>query len=303
MKSSISTRNMIIALVIFFFGVSSLFYFFDYRRYLNKAKKGMKTISLLNGRVEKAVREVNELQERIERFNKEEVNVDFFKRHQIPPERRTPTFLEKINDLVNRLGIKTIMVKPMPQEESPDYIRYPFLVETRSKYEEIAKFIDSLENSFKLNLDDLHIENDPKAPLWHRLKFTVSTFELKSAESSPSDETGKVEEAAPIQMVVKDDITVRRDPFLEKEVPKGEKKVTTVSLPKRRRKGRPPLKLKGIIDIAGKKVAIMNDKIVREGDWIARHRIVRIGEDEVIAVYGGKKSTLKIEELVKTKLR
>ncbi len=302
MKSSISTRNMIIALVIFFFGVSSLFYFFDYRRYLNKAKKGMKTISLLNGRVEKAVREVNELQERIERFNKEEVNVDFFKRHQIPPERRTPTFLEKINDLVNRLGIKTIMVKPMPQEESPDYIRYPFLVETRSKYEEIAKFIDSLENSFKLNLDDLHIENDPKAPLWHRLKFTVSTFELKSAESSPSDETGKVE-AAPIQMVVKDDITVRRDPFLEKEVPKGEKKVTTVSLPKRRRKRRPPLKLKGIIDIAGKKVAIMNDKIVREGDWIARHRIVRIGEDEVIAVSGGKKRTLKIEELVKTKLR
>ena len=302
MKSSISTRNMIIALVIFFFGVSSLFYFFDYRRYLNKSKKGMKTISLLNGRVEKAVREVNELQERIERFNKEEVNVDFFKRHQIPPERRTPTFLEKINDLVNRLGIKTIMVKPMPQEESPDYIRYPFLVETRSKYEEIAKFIDSLENSFKLNLDDLHIENDPKTPLWHRLKFTVSTFELKSAESSPSDETGKVE-AAPIQMVVKNDITLRRDPFLEKEVPKGEKKVTTVSLPKRRRKGRPPLKLKGIIDIAGKKVAIMNDKIVREGDWIARHRIVRIGEDEVIAVYGGKKRTLKIEELVKTKLR
>ena len=305
MKSSISTRNMIIALVVFFLGVSSLFYFFDYRRYLNKAKKGTKTISLLNGRVEKAVQEIKELQERIERFNKEEVNVDFFKRHQIPPERRTTTFLQKMNELVNRLGIKTNMVKPLPQEEFPDYIRYPFLVETRSKYEEIAKFIDSLENSFKLNLDDLHIENDPKDPLWHRLKFTVSTFELKNAESSPSDETGKVE-AAPIQMVVKNDITVRRDPFLEKEVPKGEKrekKLTVVSLPKRRLKRRPPLKLKGIIDIAGRKVAIMNDKIVREGDWIARHRIVRITEDEVIAVYGGKKHTLKIKELVKTKLR
>ncbi len=302
MKSSISTRSMIIALVIFFFGVSSLFYFFDYRRYLNKAGKGMKTISLLNGRVEKAVREVNELRERIERFNKEEVNVDFFKRHQIPPERRTTTFLQKMNELVNRLGITTNMVKPMPQEESPDYIRYPFLVETRSKYEEIAKFIDSLENSFKLNLDDLHIENDPKAPLWHRLKFTVSTFELKSAESSPSDETGKVE-AAPIQMVVRNDIRVRRDPFLEKELKGEEREKKVPPLPKRRRKRRPPLKLNGIIDIAGKKVAIMNDKIVREGDWIARYRIVRIGEDEVIAVYGGKKRTLKIEELVKTKLR
>lgn len=305
MKSSISTRNMIIALVIFFLVVSSLFYFFDYRRYLNKAKKGTKTISLLNGRLEKAVQETKELQEGIERFNKEEVNVDFFKRHQIPPERRTPTFLEKINDLVSRLGIKTISVKPMPQEESPDYIRYPFLVETRSKYEEIAKFVDSLENSFKLNLDDLHIENDPKDPPWHRLKFTVSTFELKNAESPPSDETGKVE-AAPIQMVVRNDITVRRDPFLEKEVPKGEKrekKVTAVSLPKRRPKRRPPLKLNAIIDIAGRKIAIINDTIVREGDWVARHRVVRIGEDEVVTTYGTKERILEIEDLVKTKLR
>jgi len=298
MKSFISTRSMIIALVIFFFGVSSLFYFFDYRRYLNKAGKGMKTISLLNGRVEKAVREVNELQKRIERFNKEEVNVDFFKRHQIPPERRTPTFLEKINDLVNRLGIKTIMVKPMPQEEYPDYIRYPFLVEARSKYGEIVKFIDSLENSFGLNLDDVHIENDPKDPLWHRLKFTVSTFEFTRAESPPPGKEG-TEEGSSIQPEVRDDIVVKRDPFLEKE-----KRLRPRIIPKERRERRlPRLKLNAIIDIAGRKIAIINDTIVREGDWVAKHRIVRIGENEVVAIYRRKERILKIEDLVKTKLR
>lgn len=301
MRSNISIKGAIMAMVIFFIAVSSSFYFFLYLPKMNKVKKGMRTISLLNGRVETAVQEVNQLQERIERFNKDEVNVDFFKRHQILPERRTPTFLEKMNGLVNRLGIKTIMVKPMPEEESPDYIRYPFLVEARSKYEEIVKFIDSLENSFKLNLDDLHIENDPKAPLWHRVKFTVSTFELKGTESSPSHEKGKVK-GAPLQMVVRNDITVKRDPFLEKELRKG-KRVARASIRKVRRKRAPPLKLKGIIDIAGKKVAIMNDKIVREGDWIAKHRIVRIGEDEVIVVYGRKKRTLKIEALVKSQQR
>jgi Tfp pilus assembly protein PilO len=294
---------MIIALVIFFFGVSFLFYFFDYRFYLKKVKREMRTVASLNGRFEKAVREVNELQEKIEGFDKDEVNVDFFKRHQIPPERRTPTFLEKMNELVNRLGIKTVMVKPMPEEESPDYIRYPFLIEARSKYEEIVKFIDSLENSFKLNLDDLHIENDPKEPLWHRLKFTVSTFELRDTKSSPPNEEGKVK-VAPLQMVVRNDIRVKRDPFLEEELKKEEKKrVAEASIRKIRRKRLPPLKLNGIIDIAGRKVAIMNDKIVREGDWIAKHRVVQIGEDEVIAVYGRKKRTLKIEPLVKSQQR
>lgn len=301
MRSSISIKGMIMALVIFFVAVSSLLYFFLYLPKMNKVKKDMRTISLLNGRVENAIRGVNELQEKIEGFNKDEVNVDFFKRHQIPPERRTPTFLEKVNELVNRLGIKTIMVKPMPEEESPDYIRYPFLVEAKSKYEEIIKFIDSLENSFKLNLDDLHIENDPKDPLWHRLKFTVSTFELKGTESSSFNEKGNLK-GPPLQMVVRNDITVKRDPFLEKE-PTKEGRVVTASIPKIRRKRLPPLKLNGIIDIAGRKVAIMNDKIVREGDWIAKHRIVQIGEDEVIAVYGSKKRTLKIEALVKSQQR
>ena len=61
------------------------------------------------------------------------------------------------------------------------------------------------------------------------------------------------------------------------------------------------MKLNGIIDIAGKKVAIVNNKIVREGDWIARYRILQIGEDEVVALYGRKKRILKIKELIKMK--
>jgi hypothetical protein len=190
------------------------------------------------------------------------------------------------------------MVKPMPQEESPEYIRYPFLVKAKSKYEEIVKFIDSLENSFGLNLDDVHVENDPKDPLWHRLKFTVSTFEFTRAESPPRGKKG-TEEGSSIQVVVRDDIAVTRDPFLEKE-----KRLRARIIPKERRERRLPLlKLNAIIDIAGRKIAIINDTIVREGDWVAKHRIVRIGENEVVAIYRRKERILKIEDLVKTKLR
>jgi uncharacterized protein (UPF0248 family) len=45
----------------------------------------------------------------------------------------------------------------------------------------------------------------------------------------------------------------------------------------------------------------VNDKIVREGDEIASHRILKIEEDEVIVVYGGREHTLRVKELVKTK--
>ena len=299
MRSTVSIKGMVITLLIFFIGVSLVLLFFLYMPRLNKERKDRRAIASLDGKVQKTIQEINKIRQEIEGFNREDVNVDYFKRHQIPPEQRTPTFLAKVNDVVNRLGIKTTMVKPLPQEESPDYIRYPFLVETKSKYEEIVKFVDSLENSFGLNLDELQIENDPKDPLWHRLKFTVSTFELKRPESSPP-ETKEEGEEFPIQVMVRDDIVVKRDPFLEKELER-EKRVATAAISKRRQRRPPPLRLKGIIDIAGTKVAIINDKIVREGDWIARYHIVQIGEDEVVALYGGKKRIFKIKELVKTK--
>lgn len=299
MRSTLTIKGMAITLLVFFIGVSLLLLFFLYMPRLSKERKDRRAIASLDRRVKETIEEINKIREEIEGFNKEDVNVDYFKRHQIPPEQRTPTFLAKVNDVVNRLGIKTIMVKPMPQEESPDYIRYPFLVETKSKYEEIVKFVDSLENSFGLNLDELQIKNDPKDPLWHRLKFTVSTFELKKPESSPPEKKEEVEDF-PIQVMVRDDISVKRDPFLEKELAR-EKRIATAAISKRRPRRLPRLKLKGIIDIAGTKVAIINDKIVREGDWIARYHIVQIGEDEVVALYGRKKRILKIKELVKMK--
>jgi Tfp pilus assembly protein PilO len=281
---------MVVALVIFFIGTSLLCYLFLYRPKINKAIKGMRQVSSLNGKLKKAEEELKKIKEKIAAVNKEEVNVDYFKRHNIPPEQRETTFLEKVNDVVNRLGIKTNMVKPMPKEESPEYIRYPFLVETKSKYEEIVKFVDSLENSLGLNLDDFQIVNDRKDPLWHRLKFTVSTFELKDTKPSPPDKDKGEED----RVVVREDITVRRDPFLEK-VETG-KRIVTAPVRGKRGKGSPDLKLNGIIHIGKTKVAIINDKIVKEGDSIARHRIVRIGENEVIVVRRRKERILKIED-------
>jgi Tfp pilus assembly protein PilO len=294
MRSSVSVKGMVLALVIFFFGASLLCYVFLYRPKITKVVKGAREISSLNGRVETAIQKVNEMRKEIEEANRDEVNVDYFNRHRIPPEERTPTFLGIVNDVVNQLGIKTVTVEPLPQEESPDYIRYPFLVETKSKYGEIVKFVDSLENSLELNLDELRIEKDPKDPLWHNLKFTVNTFEFTRKGSSPPDRMPEGN-GPPIQVAVRVGIEVKRDPFLEKE-----KVIAVKPKQEERRERLPRLELNAIIDIAGRKIAIINDTVVREGDWIAKHRIVRIGEDQVITMYRRKERILKIEDLVKT---
>lgn len=300
MRSTLSIKSMALALVIFFIGTSLLCYLFLYRPKIIKALKGKKETASLERELEAKNQELNKIRQEIEKANKEEVNVDYFKRHRIPPDQRTPTFLATVDEILDRLRIKSITVKPMPEEETPEYTRHPFLVETKSKYEEIAKFVDSLENSLGLNLDDLNIQNDPKDPLWHRLKFTVSTFELKEAESLPPPETPE-QQGPRIQVEVRDDILLKRDPFLEKEKEKGKKGVPSERKPKERRARLPRLKLNGIIQIGSTNVAIINDTVLREGDWILKHRIVRIDEDKVILEYQGKERVLKIEDLVKTK--
>jgi Tfp pilus assembly protein PilO len=295
MKSTVSIKGMALALLIFFIGASLLCYLFLYRPKIIKAVKGTKETASLERRLEGKTQELNKIREEIE-ANKKGGNRDYFNRYQIPSKERETTFLGILNELAKRLEIKTETVKPEPKQETPEYIKYPFLVESKSKYEEIVKFVDSLENSLGLNVDDLNIRNDPKDPLQHRIKFTVSTFELGNAKPSAADETPK---EAPPPITVRD-MVVKRDPFLEKE---REKKVVTADKPKERPRSLPRLKLDGIIHIGSTKVAIINGTVVREGDWILKHRILGIGEEEVIVIYRGKERILKVEDLVKTQKR
>ncbi len=172
MRSTVSIRGMFKALMILSIGASLLCYLFLYRPKINKSVKGTREISSLEQKLQGKMEEINTIRSEIERIRRAKP-----KERPIRISLRGPAFLKKINDEANRLGIRIIMVKPLPEQESPRYIRYPFSVETKSKYGAMVKFIYSLENRLGLTVDDLHIENDPKDPLWHRFTFTVSSFQ------------------------------------------------------------------------------------------------------------------------------
>jgi Tfp pilus assembly protein PilO len=173
MKSTVSIRGMFKALMILFIGASSLCYLFLYRPKIDKSVEGTEEISSLEQKLQGKMKEINTIRSEIERIRRAEP-----KRRPTRISLRGPALLKKINEEANRLGIRIIMVKPLPEQESPQYVRYPFSVETKSKYGAMVKFIYTLEDTFGLTVDDLHIENDPKNPPWHRFTFTVSSFQF-----------------------------------------------------------------------------------------------------------------------------
>jgi len=164
---------ILIPLMITFIGASSLCYLFLYRPTSKKAAKGAREIAALEVKLKNKIHELNTVQAEIEKIRKAGP--------ETPPVQistNAPVFLEKINKEANRFGIRIVAAKPLPPQKFPEYIRHPFLIEAKSKYAETVKFIHSLEAS-GLSVDDLHIQNDPKDPLRHRFKFSVSTFQFR----------------------------------------------------------------------------------------------------------------------------
>jgi len=219
------------------------------------------------------------------------MDVNFFSKRNLTPQRGIPELLEQINRVSNQMNIRFVAIKPLDEEETDEYRKYPFLIETKAGYPELVNFVHRIENGMRLSLGNLQIERDPKDVSMHRLQFTLNIVELnEDVEFGPE---------IPVETVFPDPndtelIGVFRDVFSPKQG------TTVVQLPTPpeaakvvKKKRRPPkLNLMGIMEIAGKRVAIINDKIVRPGEVILKQRVERIEDDRVIIVRGDQQYSL-----------
>ncbi|MBW2059357.1 MAG: type 4a pilus biogenesis protein PilO, partial [Deltaproteobacteria bacterium] len=194
--------------------------------------------------------------------------------------------LEQSNRMGKQMNIQFVAVKPLDEEEGPGFRRYPFLIETRAAYPELVNFVDRIENGLRLSLGDLKIEADKKTPAMHRLQFTLNIFELTNdlgADTAGSD-------GNQILSARTERISVGRDPFS----PKAKATVAAASQKRKptkrtvRKRKRPKLVLMGIMDIGGRRRAIINNRALRSGETIEGQRIGRIEEDHVIVEAGGR---------------
>jgi Tfp pilus assembly protein PilO len=214
------------------------------------------------------------------------MDVNFFKKRNLSPTRGIPDLLEQINRLGNEMNIQFVAVKPLGEEDTEGYRRYPFLIETRAAYPELVNFVHRMENGLGLSLNELRIENDAKDPSVHRLQFNLNIYELKGEH--PADQQTSAEKERDLAEVRKL-VAVRRDPFGSRKVSVvsatiGKPKPTDVATT--RKPKRQKLVLMGIMEIAGNRIAIINNKVMRPGEMIGKRRIKQIRDDHVILVQG-----------------
>ncbi|NIQ39072.1 MAG: type 4a pilus biogenesis protein PilO [Proteobacteria bacterium] len=214
------------------------------------------------------------------------MDVNFFKKRNLSPTRGIPDLLEQINRLGSEMNIRFVAVKPLDEEDTEGYRRYPFLIETRAAYPELVNFVHRMENGLGLSLNELRIENDAKDSSMHRLQFNLNIYELKGAHPAEKQASAEWErDLAEVRKLV----AVHRDPFGLKKVPvvsatvvkQKPADVATTGKPKRQE-----LVLMGVMEIAGNRIAIINNKVMRPGEMIGKRRIRQIRDDHVILVQG-----------------
>lgn len=218
------------------------------------------------------------------------MDVNYFKMRNISPRTGIPELLKQIDRLGSRMNVRFMAVRPLEEEDAPGYRRYPFRIEARAGYAELVNFVNQIENGLRLSLSDLNIEAEKKSSSMHRLEFTLNIYELK--DDLPVQEELEVKRSLPpggINLVA-----VARDPFSSVKRPKP---VRTAQKPKAargstKRTRRPKLVLMGIMDIAGSKRAIINNRVFRQGERIRGQRIKKIADDHVVIGKGGRTYSL-----------
>ncbi len=230
------------------------------------------------------------------------MDINFFKKRNLSPQKGIPDLLEQINRMGNQMDIQFVAVKPLEEEDTSEYRLYPFLIETKAAYPALVSFVHRMENGLRLSLNGLRIETDKKDPAMHRLQFTLSIFELKDDGVVG---TGESSEKVILPAMNRDLIALDRDPFSPK---KEVQVVPVVEKPKkinvaRRKRNRPKLVLKGILEVGGRRVAIINDKPLRLGEVIHRQRLEQIEDDHVIIAEGAKRYPLYLEDSTPLKKR
>ncbi len=222
------------------------------------------------------------------------MDVNFFKNRNLSPMKGIPDLLEEINRMGDQMNIRFVAVKPLEDEDAPGYRKYPFLIETRASYAELVNFVHRIENGLRLSLNDLRMESDEKDPTIHRLQFTLNILELK--DELPAGQGGLAgnENIRPEKIPL---VAIHRDPF-------GAKKPVTVSPPPEKPRvaevippepRRPSLVLMGIMDIAGSKIAIIDNEILRPGEMVGQQRIDHIADDHVILLDGDETDFLYLK--------
>ncbi|MFA5142830.1 MAG: type 4a pilus biogenesis protein PilO [Candidatus Omnitrophota bacterium] len=100
----------------------------------------------------------------------------------LPVEQEIPKLLEDLSSMAKRSGVKIVGITPLQSgEEAREgiYQEIPILVNARSGYHELGKFLSELENASRfMKVVDLELKENKSAPKRHDVEVLVATYKL-----------------------------------------------------------------------------------------------------------------------------
>ena len=167
---ALSVRNMITILITVVVLLGVFFTATLYYPTQKKARRVARSRAILEAQVDALSPTRGQTGEETAVLGGMEMDVNFFKRRDLSPREGIPDLLEQINKIGNEINIRFVTVKPLEGEETAQYRKYPFLIESQAGYPELVNFVHRIEEGLHLSINDLKIETDEKDALMHHLQ-------------------------------------------------------------------------------------------------------------------------------------
>ncbi len=170
-----------------------------------------------------------------------------------------------IDEWVRRSNVALTKLEPEAPEERPPLVLHPFSLEFTGGFSEVRAFMDALERDLRMVPTQWVVEGEGKGGVGVKATCRAMVYEWDGKVLTPPLPRDRSVEPV--------GVSGRRDPF-------SRVKAAYVSTAARTRAA--ALELSGIIEIGGRRKAIINGKPLGVGERVGERRILSITEDQVV---------------------
>ena len=146
-------------------------------RVFSKTKASRATLS----KVQTDLKSIDELKDTIDAYK---TKILYYEK-KLPREQELPSLLESLSTIAKSNNVKLISVKPektvddLKSQKDTLYVAIPISIKARCGYHQMARFINSLENSDRfMKIEDISVESDIDTPREHKVELVIYTYIL-----------------------------------------------------------------------------------------------------------------------------
>lgn len=140
---------------------------------LNKSQNDLRSAQADIANIDKYKNDISMFEEKVDRYEK-----------MLPAEQEIPSLLESLSTIAKNSNIKIVGITPTALREGSGardrvYQEIPILISAKSGYNELGRFLSSLENSDRfMKVADIEIRSNRVMPKKHDVELLVLTYVL-----------------------------------------------------------------------------------------------------------------------------